>query len=85
MKSFYAKSVKWFPVFHLCAYCVTSSSRILDSYINLDVSCFYGYQNVPLECSLKETEWEVVEWVLLPQNRNEWQAVVNMVTNLRVS
>ena len=50
-------------------FCVTSSWRLLDSCVNLDVSCFYRHENVLLEHGLKETEWEVVKWVLLPQNR----------------
>jgi len=28
--------------------------------------------------------WEVVEWVHLAQNREQWRAIVSMVMNLRV-
>jgi hypothetical protein len=33
---------------------------------------------------LKEIGWEGVDWILLAQNRDQWQAVVNTVMNLRV-
>jgi hypothetical protein len=33
---------------------------------------------------LRETGWEVVDWMHLVQNRNQWWAVVNMVMSLRV-
>jgi hypothetical protein len=32
----------------------------------------------------RERRWEVVEWMNLAQDRDQWQAVVNMVMNLRV-
>jgi hypothetical protein len=28
--------------------------------------------------------WEVVNWIHLAQERNQWQALVNMVMNLQV-
>jgi hypothetical protein len=33
---------------------------------------------------LREIGWGVVEWIYLAQNRNQWQALVNAVMNLRV-
>jgi hypothetical protein len=31
---------------------------------------------------LKETGWEVVYWIPLTQDRDEWQALVNMIITL---
>jgi hypothetical protein len=33
---------------------------------------------------LTEIRWEVVEWIYLAEDRNQWQAVVNMVMNIWV-
>jgi hypothetical protein len=33
---------------------------------------------------LREIGWEGVEWIHLPQERDRWWVVVNMVINLRV-
>jgi hypothetical protein len=33
---------------------------------------------------LKEIRWEGVDWIHLAQDRDQWQAVVNMVMNLEV-
>jgi hypothetical protein len=33
---------------------------------------------------LKEIVWEVVNWIHLAQDRDQWQAVVNTVMNVRV-
>jgi hypothetical protein len=33
---------------------------------------------------LLEIGWGVVEWISLPQNRDNWRALVNAVMNLRV-
>jgi hypothetical protein len=32
---------------------------------------------------LRETVWEVVDWIHLAQDRELWWAVVNMVMNLK--
>jgi hypothetical protein len=32
---------------------------------------------------LREIEWESVVWILLAQDRVQWQALVNMVMNLQ--
>jgi hypothetical protein len=34
---------------------------------------------------LRETGWEIVDWIHLAQDRDQWQAVVNTVMKLRVS
>jgi hypothetical protein len=34
--------------------------------------------------NLEEIGWEGVDWMHLPQNRNQEQPLVNMVTNLQV-
>jgi hypothetical protein len=33
---------------------------------------------------LKEIGWESVDWIHLAQDRDQWQALVNMVTSLQV-
>jgi hypothetical protein len=33
---------------------------------------------------LREIEWEGVDWTHLAQDRDQWQALVNTVMNLRV-
>jgi hypothetical protein len=33
---------------------------------------------------IRKIGWEVVEWMHLAQDRDQWQAVVNTVMNLRV-
>jgi hypothetical protein len=33
---------------------------------------------------LRETGWEGVDWIHLAQDKDEWQALVNTVMNLRV-
>jgi hypothetical protein len=38
--------------------------------------------NIRME--LKETGWEGVNWVHLPQDRDQWQDFMNTITNLRV-
>jgi hypothetical protein len=37
-----------------------------------------------LEVYLRETGWECMDWIDLAQDRNQWRALVNTVTNLRV-
>jgi len=31
---------------------------------------------------LREVGWEVVDWIHLAQDRDQWQALVNMIINL---
>jgi hypothetical protein len=33
---------------------------------------------------LREVGWEVVDWIHLAQDRDQWQALVNMIINLWV-
>jgi hypothetical protein len=33
---------------------------------------------------LTEIGWEVVNWLYLPQDRDQWSVLVNMITNLRI-
>jgi hypothetical protein len=37
------------------------------------------------EIDLREIGWDGVDWTDLPQDRDQWRAVVNTVINLRVS
>jgi hypothetical protein len=32
---------------------------------------------------LREMEWELVDWIHLAWDRDQWQALVNMVMNLQ--
>jgi hypothetical protein len=34
---------------------------------------------------LKEIGWEVVDWMHLAQDRNQWRTLVNTVMNFRIS
>jgi hypothetical protein len=33
---------------------------------------------------LRETEWGGMDWINLAQDKDQWQAVVNAIINLRV-
>jgi hypothetical protein len=37
-----------------------------------------------IKIDLRETGWDGVDWIDLTQDRNQWGALVNTVTNLRV-
>jgi hypothetical protein len=37
-----------------------------------------------IRIDLREIGWEVVDWMHLVQDRDHWQALVNMVMNLQV-
>jgi hypothetical protein len=37
-----------------------------------------------ISVDIKEMGWEGVDWIHLAQDRDQWQAVVNTVMNLRV-
>jgi hypothetical protein len=41
-----------------------------------------GIHNVRMD--LRETEWEVVDWMHLAEDRDRWRAFVSRVMNLRV-
>jgi len=38
-----------------------------------------------IRMNLKETGWEVFDWMHLAQDRDQWRALVNMVMCLRVT
>jgi hypothetical protein len=37
-----------------------------------------------IRMKMREEEWEVVNWIHLVQDRNQWQVLVNMVMKLWV-
>jgi hypothetical protein len=37
-----------------------------------------------IKMDLREIGWDVKDWIELPQDRDQWRALVNMVMNLRV-
>jgi hypothetical protein len=37
-----------------------------------------------IRMDLRETDWGIVDWIHLAQDRNRWRADVNTVMNLRV-
>jgi hypothetical protein len=41
-----------------------------------------GENNITMD--LRRNGWEVVDWIHLAQEREQWRAVVNTVMNLRV-
>jgi hypothetical protein len=41
-----------------------------------------GYDNIRMD--LTEIGWQGVDWMHLAQDRNQWQAVANIVVNLQV-
>jgi hypothetical protein len=38
-----------------------------------------------IKMDLRETEWRDMDWIHLPQNREQWRALVNMAMNLRLN
>jgi hypothetical protein len=38
-----------------------------------------------IKTGLREIGWDVIDWIILAQNRYHWRAFVNMVIKLRVS
>jgi hypothetical protein len=41
--------------------------------------------NIKILVDLREIGWDGVDWPDLPQDRDQWRALVNTVMNLRVS
>jgi hypothetical protein len=37
-----------------------------------------------IRMSLRETGWDIVDWIQSAQDRDRWRALLNMVMNLRV-
>jgi hypothetical protein len=37
-----------------------------------------------IRTDIKEIVWEIVNWIHLAQDRDQWRAVVNTVMNLRI-
>jgi hypothetical protein len=37
-----------------------------------------------IKIDLREIGWDVMDWIYLAQDRDQWRAVVNAVMNLRV-
>jgi hypothetical protein len=37
-----------------------------------------------IKIDLRETGWDGMDWLDLPQDRDQWRALVNTVMNLRV-
>jgi hypothetical protein len=42
-----------------------------------------GIDGRNIRMDLTGTEWEVVDWIHLAQDRDQWRALVNMVMNLQ--
>jgi hypothetical protein len=38
-----------------------------------------------IKMDLREIRWDGMDWIDLAQDRDQWRALVNTVTNLRVS
>jgi hypothetical protein len=37
-----------------------------------------------IRIDLRETEWDVVDWIHLAHDRDQWRALVDMIMNLQV-
>jgi hypothetical protein len=37
-----------------------------------------------IKIDLREMEWDGMDWIDLAENRNQWRALVNTATNLRI-
>jgi hypothetical protein len=37
-----------------------------------------------IKIDLREIEWNVIDWIYLAQDRDQWRSLVNTVMNLRV-
>jgi hypothetical protein len=53
---------------------------IKDPLEDLDVG-----RRIILKCVLKKREWEGVDWIHLPQEKEQWPAVVDALVDFRFS
>jgi hypothetical protein len=37
-----------------------------------------------IKLDLREMGWDGVDWIIMPQDRDQWRALVNIVLNLQV-
>jgi hypothetical protein len=62
---------------------------------NMHIGFWWASQKTPLgrpghrwdnniKMDLRETRWGGMDWIDLPENKDQWRALVNMVMNLQV-
>jgi hypothetical protein len=53
--------------------------------IKTDITSLHLYRWVDnIKMDLKEIGWDIMDWIELAQDRDQWSALVNAVMNLRV-